>query len=271
MIDYDTGDAVEVHDAPAGGPTQVCLVDGGSLGDGDLGIFDSSSVIMNGGAVGDAVGAHGLSIFTMSGGSVPGGLYAYDSASVTMSGGLVDSTLFASGESSLVIEDGTLAASSIYARDSSSITIFGSGFEVDEAPVPFGDLTALRGTPGQVAPPAVEEAGDAEAGPGQQLHKVRTLEDRVGHCYLEAVRAHHPYGHSRPPTSGRQGAAQALLGAFGLGCRRPRPCCEIPCLYVVAGGHLWRGKFLLSGRGVVTAAAILVQGRWLQTWVESRL
>ncbi|MBW1688271.1 MAG: PEP-CTERM sorting domain-containing protein [Deltaproteobacteria bacterium] len=147
VIDYDTGDAVEVYDAPAGGPTQVCLVDGGSLGaSGDLGIFDSSSVMMNGGTVGDAVTAHDLSSFTMSGGSVPGGLYSQDFASVTMSGGLVESTLFASGESSLMIEDGTLAASSIYARDSSTITIFGSDFEVDEVPVPLGDLSALRGT-----------------------------------------------------------------------------------------------------------------------------
>ena len=147
VIDYPTADGVWVYDAPAGGPTQVCLVEGGSLGgSGDLGIFDSSSVTMTGGAVGDAVGARGLSIFTMSEGSVPGGLYSYDSASVTMSGGLVDSTLFASGEASLMILDGTLAASSIYARDASTITIFGSDFEVDEVPVPLGVLTALRGT-----------------------------------------------------------------------------------------------------------------------------
>jgi len=146
VIDQNTGDGVEVYDAPAGAPTQVCLVDGGSLGAGDLAIFDSSSVMMTGGSVGDAVTARDLSSFTMSEGSVPGGLYSQDGASVTMSGGLVESTLFASGESSMMIEDGTLAASSIYARDSSSITIFGSDFEVDEVPVPLGDLSALRGT-----------------------------------------------------------------------------------------------------------------------------
>ena len=146
VIDQNTGDGVEVYDAPGGAPTQVCIVDGGSLGVGDLGIFDSSSVMMNGGSVGDAVTAHDLSTFTMSGGSVPGGLYSQDGASVTMSGGLVESTLFASWEGSLRIEDGTLAASTIYARDASTITIFGNDFEVDEAPVPLGDLTALRGT-----------------------------------------------------------------------------------------------------------------------------
>jgi hypothetical protein len=146
VIDYDTGEALEVRDAPAGGPTQVCLVNGGSLGSGDLGIFDSSSVMMNGGTVGDAVTAHDLSSFTINGGSVPGGLYSGDEASVTMSGGLVGNTLFASGESALVIEDGTLAASSIFARDASTITILGSDFEVDEFPVPLGDLTAPRGT-----------------------------------------------------------------------------------------------------------------------------
>ncbi len=45
-----------------------------------------------------------------------------------------------------MVNDGTLAASSILARDSSTITIVGDGFEVDGAPVPFGDLTALQGT-----------------------------------------------------------------------------------------------------------------------------
>lgn len=147
VIAHDTGDGVWVYDAPAGGATEVCLVDGGAFGgSGDLGIFDSSSFMMSGGTVGDAVTARDLSIFTMSGGSVPGGLYSQGAASVTMSGGLVGSTLFASGESSMRIEDGTLAASSLYARDSSTITIFGSDFEVDEVPVSLGDLTALRGT-----------------------------------------------------------------------------------------------------------------------------
>ena len=147
VIANNTGDGVWVYDAPGGGPTEVCLVDGGFLGgSGDLGIFDSSSVTMSGGTVGDAMTAHDSSIFTMSGGSVPGGLYSQDYASVTVSDGLVESTLFASGESSLMIQDGTLAVSSMFARDSSTITIVGSDFEVDEAPVPLGDLTALRGT-----------------------------------------------------------------------------------------------------------------------------
>jgi cysteine-rich repeat protein len=146
VIDDNTFDAVWVSDG-AEGPTEVCLVNGGYVGgSGDLRVFDSSSIMMSGGTVGDAVTANDSSTFMMSGGEVPGGLYSEEYASVTMSGGLVGSTLLASGESSLMIEDGTLTVSNIYARDSSTITIVGDEFQVDEVSVPFGNLTAPSGT-----------------------------------------------------------------------------------------------------------------------------
>jgi hypothetical protein len=107
VIDHDTGDAVWVYDAPAGGPTEVCFVDGGSLGEGgDLEAYDSSSITMSGGTVGDSVSA-------------------YDFSTITISGGV--------------------AMSSLYALDSSTMIFFGGSFMVDGVPVPFGELAALTG------------------------------------------------------------------------------------------------------------------------------
>ena len=106
VIDYNTGEGVAVYDAPAGGPTEVCLVAGGATGDGDLEAYDSSFITMSGGTVGDSMSA-------------------YDFSTITMSGGVAGSDLFA--------------------LDSSTFIFVGSGFKVDDVSVPFGELTALSG------------------------------------------------------------------------------------------------------------------------------
>ena len=102
---------------------------GGSVG-GWLNAFNSSTVDISGGSVGGLYARDSSSV-DISGGSV-GGLgpnaYACDSSSLDMSGGSV-SNLYASNSSSVDISGGSISGS-LYASDSSTVTLVARNFRL---------------------------------------------------------------------------------------------------------------------------------------------
>jgi hypothetical protein len=105
--------------------------------------FDTSTAAITGGEVGLYFPA-GSSTLTKSGGTASA-LLAEASSTFTMSGGTLTHWLHAHSSSTTTISGGTVSTE-LRAYDSSTITIVGRNFEVDEAPVPYGDLAALTGT-----------------------------------------------------------------------------------------------------------------------------
>jgi hypothetical protein len=111
--------------------------------------YDSSTVTMSGGTA-ETLAAVGSATVTMSGGAVNSCVAAYHTSTVTIDGGTMEGVL-AENTSTVTINGGTVEAVAhpspeLKAFDSSTITIVGSNFEVDGAPVPYGDLAAQSGT-----------------------------------------------------------------------------------------------------------------------------
>jgi len=128
----------------------------------EVSTYDSSTVTMSGGTVEGDLWPQDFSTMTVSAGTVTGYLKPSGSSTVTMGGGWV-SQLLAAGSSSVTISGGTVwsqltaldsstvtidggALAGVGAVNSSIITIEGSDFEVNGAPVPYGDLAAETGT-----------------------------------------------------------------------------------------------------------------------------
>jgi len=109
--------------ASPGAPTAVSLVDGGSVN--WFFIQDTSTFDMEGGLVGGQLNGRGFSTVTMNGGAVTSHLVVGDSSTLSLTGGIVGEQLRAEGDGLMLI--------------------FGSGFEVNGTPVPYGDLVAMSG------------------------------------------------------------------------------------------------------------------------------
>ena len=137
-----------------------------TLGDGfatrDVSAYDSATVTLDGAEVQRDLQPKGFSHVTMSGGTVGRYLQSSDSPTITLSGGWV-SQLWAGGSSDVTMSGGTVW-SQLVAIDSSTITISGgvivgglgaagssiitiegTDFKVDDASVPFGNLSAETG------------------------------------------------------------------------------------------------------------------------------
>ena len=125
-----------------GAPSAVALTGGGVVK--YLDVWDSSSVTMSGGAV-EELGAWNVAALTMSAGAVNGDLYADNSSSVTVLGGTLNGDLYAYASSTVTMSGGVVTGD-LLVYDDSTVAIVGRDFEVDGAPVPYGDLAAQVGT-----------------------------------------------------------------------------------------------------------------------------
>jgi len=107
----------------------------------------ASTVTISEGEVGE-LRAYSGSITTMTGGSVAH-IFAYDASTTTVTGGSIEVNVETRGSSTVEIIGGMVhqhaGFTSLRAKDSSIITIVGSNFQVDGAPVPYGDLLPLTG------------------------------------------------------------------------------------------------------------------------------
>jgi hypothetical protein len=141
----------------------ITVNEGSSLGDVD--VFDSSTLTMNGGEVG-GLQVHDSSTVTINDGWIANNFRVNESTTITMNGGIIDSNVFigalgglatmaitggaivgniATEELSTVTLSGGWVGGSLRAEDDSVITIIGNDFEVNGLPVPYGDLEALVG------------------------------------------------------------------------------------------------------------------------------
>ena len=153
---------IEVRDG-SGGPTEVCVVDGGAVGDLHRRLMarDTSTITMTGGRVGWELWAMESSTITVSGGQVDQRTWVFNSSTVTVSGGDLHQVI-AADSSTVTVSGGTVRG--LRARNNATLTLLGgtitddlsagnvallkvvgSGFQVDGVPVPLGNLTATSG------------------------------------------------------------------------------------------------------------------------------
>ena len=119
-IDYPINGWLSVYNSSA-----TFIVDGGDI-QFSTQLYQSSWLEMSGGSIGYDLTAYTLSEVYLFGGSVGANLQSKSSASIDWSGGSVGGDVVADG--------------------SSAIRIYGTGFTVDFAPVPYGALAAAEGT-----------------------------------------------------------------------------------------------------------------------------
>ncbi len=118
-IDYPISGFLSVYNQSA-----TYLVDGGSVALSAF-LYQLAWLEMSGGSIGSDLRAYTSSELYLFGGSVGGSLRAYTVADVDWSGGSV--------------------GGSVVAYDDATIRIYGSGFLLDGAPVPYGVLPAATG------------------------------------------------------------------------------------------------------------------------------
>jgi cysteine-rich repeat protein len=150
-------DGIETHDSAT-----LMITEGSTNG---VDAWDSSGITITGGSA-NGVHARGSSSITVMGGSAVG-VVASDSATLTMtggstdtvqtvgaasftiSGGTVSGAFGTTGSSVVTISGGQVAGPLLAIEPPSTITIIGTGFEVNGLPVPYGDLAptgTLTGT-----------------------------------------------------------------------------------------------------------------------------
>ena len=119
-VDWTIDEPVWVEDSPTDDPTTLNLVEGGEISDW-LNVFDYSHANISGGSIGFVLHTYEYSQATISGGSIAYDLNTSDDSEVFVSGGLI--------------------GDNIDVRDNSKVSIFGSNFEIDGAPVGYGEIT----------------------------------------------------------------------------------------------------------------------------------
>ncbi len=124
-----------------GASTNLTLPSSGAIG--ALYVGDTSSITLSGGAIGNGLIVAGSASLEMSDGYVGWYLKAIDSSSLTISGGFIDSGISASDHSRVVVSGGLIER--LYASDSSTITVIGTGFAIGGTPVGNGPITATSG------------------------------------------------------------------------------------------------------------------------------
>jgi len=138
-IDFAVDEEVEVYDSPAGNPTTVNLVTGGSI-DHRLRVFDNSIANVSDGYFRLDLYAYDNSEVTFSGGIIDAGLYGFQNSHITFSGGLIHDLRsydnsqidFMGGEIVTDIRAGWFD----FGPHAGIITIYGSDFNY-----PFGEIT----------------------------------------------------------------------------------------------------------------------------------
>jgi len=135
--DAGCGPGIDPCSAP-GLPTTVNIEAG--VVTGAAAVYDSSSIVMNGGELGGDLSASGEANFVMSGGTLHDRLDANEASYVELSGGSILGFLAASEDAFVAISGGQIGQF-VYAANSATVEISGTNFAVDGNPVPYGDLT----------------------------------------------------------------------------------------------------------------------------------
>jgi hypothetical protein len=114
--------------------------------DGWLSVYNSSATfIVDGGDIQISTLLYQFSWLEMSGGSIGYHLIAYTQSEVYLFGGSVGATLRSKSSASIDWSGGSVSGD-VVADGNSDIRIYGTGFTVDFAPVPYGALAAAEGT-----------------------------------------------------------------------------------------------------------------------------
>jgi hypothetical protein len=117
----------------------------GSSGLYALSARDNSSTTLSAGGYIGSVGVSQSANFILDGGTIGSYFSTYDSADILLTAGDVGDELLTYGTSIIEWKGGT-GSFFVGASDSSVITLWGSDFEVDGVPAPYGELEALTGT-----------------------------------------------------------------------------------------------------------------------------
>lgn len=163
---YPTADFVVVQNAGCdltvespcfapGAPTTVEVASGGSvgtvLGNGALVVFESSAVAITGGEVAALV-LDDSSEATISGGTVNGAPQSRERSQLMVTGGLVRGGVTAIDSANVTISGGVLAKPAhysdyayVFADDSSTVTLVGTGFSLNGSAVGYGAIAATSG------------------------------------------------------------------------------------------------------------------------------
>lgn len=123
-INTPISDSVEIYDGPASQPTTVELVAGGSVRDVD--VFQNSNFLMSGGT------SYGL-------------LLLRDTSRGEISGGVVDEDPFAIWDNSQLTITGSYFDEGLSVRNEGQVFIYGSDFQIDGVPVPYGPISVSTG------------------------------------------------------------------------------------------------------------------------------
>jgi hypothetical protein len=128
--------------------SSIVTIYGGTVGGGgggdDLNSWDSSVIKFLGGTVTGYLNAGDSSTVTVVGGTVDLDFDSWFESNATFSGGTVTGDIDAWESSSFTWNGGTVAGE-VFAGDTATLTIVGTGFQVDGVPVPLGDLSAMTG------------------------------------------------------------------------------------------------------------------------------
>jgi len=106
---------------------------------------NSATYLVDGGQIDFSAMMYQFAWLEMSGGAITYDLTAYTASEVYLFGGSVGRILRAQTSASIDWSGGTVG-SAVVAAENAVIRIYGSGFTVDLAPVPYGALAAAEGT-----------------------------------------------------------------------------------------------------------------------------
>ncbi len=163
---YPTADYVVVQNAGCdvtvespcyapGAPTTVRIESGGTvgtvLGNGQIGVFESSALELTGGEV-NLIALNDSSTATISGGTANSSPQVRNASRLMVIGGIVRGGVAAIQSANVTISGGTFTKTDyysstvyFYASESSTITVVGTGFLLNGSAVGYGAITATSG------------------------------------------------------------------------------------------------------------------------------